>query len=176
MKKQLWYSIPILFTLAVGGLVFFKGPSLSLFKTHSLVGQYLPKFNLPSIYPDEPPLTPQALVGRYTVLIFFASWCKYCQAQLPVLKELTTHPGLDVIGINVKDDPLELKKWLAKNRSLFKKIVSDPRGSLMSKLSIKGVPESFFIDPEGKIIFHAQGVLNSRQIQHGIVAKISPSS
>jgi cytochrome c biogenesis protein CcmG/thiol:disulfide interchange protein DsbE len=96
----------------------------------------------------------QELRGKGIVLNFWASWCKPCEEEAAVLEAASQKyqdKGIVFVGVDYLDqDP-------AANRYLEKFGVSYPNGpDLASKISkrytIRGVPETFFIDPEGKLV------------------------
>lgn len=94
------------------------------------------------------------LRGKGVVLNFWASWCKPCEEEAEALEAAWREyraKGIVFVGVDYLDQDPAAKRYLGK----FK--VSYPNGpDLASKVSkryaIRGVPETFFIDPQGKIV------------------------
>lgn len=94
------------------------------------------------------------LKGKGVVLNFWASWCKPCEEEAAALEAAWRQykdQGIVFVGVDYLDQDPAAKRYLEKFD------VTYPNGAdLASKISkryaIRGVPETFFIDPEGKII------------------------
>jgi cytochrome c biogenesis protein CcmG/thiol:disulfide interchange protein DsbE len=94
------------------------------------------------------------LRGKGVVLNFWASWCKPCEEEAAALEAAWRQhrdKGVIFLGVDYLDQDPAAKRYLEK----FK--VTYPNGAdLASKISkryaIRGVPETFFIDPDGKLV------------------------
>ena len=94
------------------------------------------------------------LRGKGVVLNFWASWCKPCEEEAAALEaawRAYRDQGIMFIGVDYLDQEPAAKRYLQKFN------VTYPNGpDLASRISkryaIRGVPETFFISPEGKII------------------------
>ncbi len=94
------------------------------------------------------------LRGKGVVLNFWASWCKPCEEEAAALEtawRAYKDKGIVFVGVDYLDQDPAAKRYLQKFA------VSYPNGAnLASKISkrytIRGVPETFFIDPQGKIV------------------------
>lgn len=94
------------------------------------------------------------LKGKGVVLNFWASWCKPCEEEAAALEAAWRQykdQGIVFVGVDYLDQDPAAKRYLEKFD------VTYPNGAdLASKISkryaIRGVPETFFIDPDGKII------------------------
>jgi cytochrome c biogenesis protein CcmG/thiol:disulfide interchange protein DsbE len=94
------------------------------------------------------------LKGKGVVLNFWASWCKPCEEEAAALQAAwlqNKDKGVQFVGVDYLDQDPAAKRYLDKFQ------VSYPNGpDLASKISkrytIRGVPETFFIDPQGKIV------------------------
>lgn len=116
------------------------------------------------------------LRGQGVVLNFWASWCDPCREEAVLLEETWQQEkanGIVFLGLDYLDQEPAAKAYLEEFR------ISYPNGpDLQSKAArdygIKGVPETFFIDSEGKIAFMVIGpILNEAQMEQGL-AKIRP--
>jgi len=95
--------------------------------------------------------------GQYVLVVCWASWCGPCRMQHPELNDLyTKYKGEDFEMIGVSFDK-DLQKWTAAivHDKLYWKQVVDTSGfdgDLSSYYAIEGIPTSFLIDKEGKIV------------------------
>jgi len=58
--------------------------------------------------------------------------------------------GLEVIGINVDEDPAAARRYL-KNNPLPFKVVMDSKKSIMNRFQTRGVPTTFWVTRNGQI-------------------------
>ena len=94
------------------------------------------------------------LRGKGVVLNFWASWCKPCEEEAAALEAAWRKykdKGIVFVGVDYLDQDPAAKRYLEKFDITY------PNGpDLASKISkrytIRGVPETFFIDPQGKIV------------------------
>ena len=99
-------------------------------------------------------LTLADLKGKGVVLNFWASWCKPCEEEAAALEAAWRQykdKGIVFVGVDYLDQDPAAKRYLQKFNITY------PNGpDLASKISkryaIRGVPETFFIDPQGKIV------------------------
>jgi cytochrome c biogenesis protein CcmG/thiol:disulfide interchange protein DsbE len=94
------------------------------------------------------------LKGKPVVLNFWASWCKPCEEEAETLErawQKYRDQGVMFVGVDYLDQEPAAKRYLEKFN------VTYPNGpDLASKISkrytIRGVPETFFINAEGEIV------------------------
>ena len=97
--------------------------------------------------------------GKYVLVDFWASWCKPCREENPVVaKVYNEYKGrnFDILGVSL-DHEKSREKWLKaiKDDQLTWTQVSDLRGwenEVATRYHVQGVPQNFLIDPSGKII------------------------
>ena len=93
----------------------------------------------------------------------FASWCAPCRAEHGDITRLAeTHPG-QVYGLAYKDDPEATRGFLAELGNPFEQIGVDRDGQGGLDFGLTGVPETFVISPEGRIILHVRGPLDAER-------------
>ena len=91
---------------------------------------------------------------RPAILLFWATWCPYCEALMPHLQKVYDAAGkkhLDVYAIDIKDDG-DPVATLKKRHQTFT-LVRD--GDAIADLyHVKGTPGLFLVDAKGNIIYH----------------------
>lgn len=119
-------------------------------KSH-MIGQPLPRFDLPGGAPGHPPLADTAFRrGQPRLLNVFASWCVPCAAEAPQLMQLA-QAGVPVDAIAIRDRPQDVAGFLGKYGDPYRAIGSDVDSSVQIAIGSAGVPESFVIDGRGII-------------------------
>jgi cytochrome c biogenesis protein CcmG, thiol:disulfide interchange protein DsbE len=139
-------AVPILLLLAYG----FRLNPRDL--PSPLIDRPAPAFTLTTF--DGETLALEALRGRVVVLNFWASWCyPACYEEAPVLERgwrQWRDRGIVVIGVNVQDREAAARRFLADFALTFPN-APDPGGRVSIDYGLYGVPETFFIDAEGRI-------------------------
>ena len=98
-------------------------------------------FETPEFYNNE--LINENTLGEFYIVNFFASWCKPCLAEHPLLMEMKKK-GVKIIGINFRDDEENFKEWINEHGNPFEYILRDD-GTIAYEMGLIGVPETFFI-------------------------------
>jgi len=157
MKKNLIIPIFGLIILGVSAFLFFNKNGERDNKNVTLPSSL---FNTLDFY-DMKPLNQKELDDFY-IVNFFASWCKPCLAEHPLLMELQSK-GIKIIGINFRDDEENFVKWINEHGNPFFHIIRDD-GSIAYEMGLIGVPETFFIE-NSEIQKKVQGPLFYEDIQ-----------
>ena len=101
--------------------------------------------------------------GSLVYVDFWASWCGPCRVSFPVMDQLQSRyaeQGFTVLAINVDQRREDADAFLDKRAVSFP-ILFDEAGSTPGKYDIKGMPTSFLIGSDGKIIYVHQGFKKS---------------
>ncbi|MFS1514323.1 TlpA family protein disulfide reductase [Chengkuizengella sp. SCS-71B] len=90
-----------------------------------------------------------------TVLLFFTSWCPYCNEDAPKMVELYEKykEEVNVYGINLiyQDDIVDVKKYIEEHQIQYP-ILLDKTGEHYKNYGDFGFPVLHFIDQEGNTI------------------------
>jgi cytochrome c biogenesis protein CcmG/thiol:disulfide interchange protein DsbE len=92
--------------------------------------------------------------GSVVVLNFWASWCDPCKDEAPVLNEIARrYDGrAEVVGVDTRDVE-GLGRDFAKRYGLTFPLLHDD-GSQYRRWGLTGLPETFVIDREGRVVHH----------------------
>jgi cytochrome c biogenesis protein CcmG/thiol:disulfide interchange protein DsbE len=100
------------------------------------------------------PLSLEGLRGRVVVINFWASWCyPACYEEAPALERgwrAYRERGVTFVGVDIQDKPEAAAKFIADLGLTFPN-APDPRGAVSVDYGVYGVPETFFIDRQGRI-------------------------
>lgn len=125
-----------------------------------------------SSYADDNPQTYEDVIkeykGKVVYLDFWASWCAPCRKSFPWMNEMQTkydNNKFTVVSINLDSNKELAKAFLLKTPANFP-IVYDPEGNIASELKLKGMPSSFLINADGKIISAHMGFTAEKKIRY----------
>ncbi len=126
-------------------------------KAPEMVGKPMP---LAGKMPDGKSFDIAQYKGKVVLIDFWATWCGPCRAALPELKELYEQhhaKGFEIVGVSVDSDKQALIDLIAAEEipwtNLHDADESDPDlHPLADKYGVHGLPTTFLIDREGKVI------------------------
>jgi cytochrome c biogenesis protein CcmG, thiol:disulfide interchange protein DsbE len=112
-----------------------------------------PGFTLPRLNGDGE-LSLASLRGKAVVVNFWASWCKPCEEEAPLLERAWRRyrsQGLVVVGVDAQDFGRDARRFARKNGMSYP-LVRDGPGETLSDYGVVGFPETFFVNREGKLV------------------------
>lgn len=116
------------------------------------IGQPAPDFTLTDLEGKSFSLT--SLKGNYVLIDFWASWCKPCRQENPnvvaTYKKFKGKP-FKIIGVSL-DRSEEPWREAIKADGLSWSHVWDKEGKVANDYAVEGIPSTFLLDKEGKII------------------------
>lgn len=98
---------------------------------------------------------------------FWASWCAPCRVEHPVLQALADE-GIAIYGINYKDDPEKARAFLDELGDPYAGIGTDERGRTALDWGVYGVPETYVIDGEGRVVLRFAGPITASALESRI--------
>ena len=138
MKRHLLLPVVGLIVLVVS-VIFYFNQSTNKNNSRDEVSNLI--FETPDFYNND--LINENTLGEFYIVNFFASWCKPCLAEHPLLMEMKKK-GIKIIGINFRDDEDNFKEWINEHGNPFEYILRDD-GTIAYEMGLIGVPETFFI-------------------------------
>lgn len=149
MKRGDWILIGTLAVLA-GVLVWVVAGTLEPPVVNA--GDTAPKFSV--LTEDGKTITPSNFGGKLLVLNFWASWCAPCIAETPSLEAFQrtfSKKGVVVLGVSMDTNEKLYKDFLARYHISFE-TSRDPEGDISSSYGTFQFPDSYIIDPSGKVV------------------------
>lgn len=124
----------------------------------ALVGNRAPAFTLRTI-DGKQTISLADLRGQVVVVNFWASWCAACRLEHPNLLAAWNRyrdQGVLVVGIVFEDSPGDAMAYMQELGGDWPS-VADPGGRTALAYGVYGIPETFFIGPDGRISFKQVG-------------------
>lgn len=137
-----------------------------------LPGRPAPPFALPVFAPGEPPLARDVgdtirlgdLGGKVVVVNFWASWCLACRDEHVALSETAREYAdkpAQFIGVLYHDRPANGLRWIEGMGGQSYPSVTDDRSRMAIDYGLYGVPETFIVDPGGRIAYKHIGPITA---------------
>lgn len=125
-------------------------------------GDKAPDFTVKTI--NNKTLCLKELKGKYILLNFFATWCKPCLEEMPMMEkhiqQRFSQDNLIVIAIGREHNINELELFNKQKKFSFH-IAADPQRNIYSLYAKKYIPRNYLIDPSGKLIYAHSGYKKS---------------
>lgn len=108
--------------------------------------------------------SPQDLLGRTTLLIFFATWCPQCEGELPIIEEVweavRKDKNLNVVAISrggedryLQTETIISEYWSEHGYSMAWYLDEDRR--VFDAFATSNIPRVYIIDATGKVVWYA---------------------
>lgn len=132
-----------------------------------LIGRAVPTFSLPPVLGRTMGLSDSDLRGKVSLVNVFASWCVPCRQEHPLIQRLATE--VPVHGLNHKDRPEDAARRLNELGDPYTRTGADLDGRVSIDWGVYGVPETFVIDHEGRIVYKQIGPISPRVLEGRIL-------
>ena len=101
----------------------------------------------------------------YYIVNIWASWCVPCRKEHSLLMELSKNKSIKLIGLNYRDNLDNAKKFINELENPYSQILMDKNGILAIEFGAYGVPETFLIDKNKKIVKRFIGPINKEILE-----------
>ncbi len=167
MTKQILCSILIFLCI-----VPFSGSALPVSQASENASQdrpNLPSFSLTSLSGHT--FTEKDLVGKTTLIVFWASWCGTCHEELPkirMLQEKWAGRPFQVLAIGFRDTEQNISRYVEEHPGVFSfPVFYDKSDTVSARFGAIATPTLFLFDKEGKLVvpYRGGGLLEHPQFQ-----------
>jgi len=135
----------------------------------ALLDKDIPLFKSKSLFDNDQYLITKDLKNKKVLINFFASWCTPCKVEHPLFFELSNdNSELYIVGFNHKDAELDAKNYLEEDGNPYNFVGIDNDGLIALEFGVFGLPETFLINENGKIIYKHMGPLTKEIIKNDI--------
>jgi cytochrome c biogenesis protein CcmG/thiol:disulfide interchange protein DsbE len=168
-KRSLVAFLPVVAALGItlaAAVVLLRAP-VREYVSNDVAGRAAPAYALPAL-DGGAPVTPEAFAGRAYLINAFASWCTPCRAEHPLLLQLAAE-GVPILGLAYKDDPQDTRAFLAELGDPYAAIGVDAEGRFHMDLGAAGVPETFVVGADGRLLAVIREPLTRDQIEQVIL-------
>ena len=100
------------------------------------------------------------LQGKLVLVNLWATWCEPCLREMPSLERLQSRLGERIAVLAVSEDRggnKTVEPFIAKLGLKSVKIYIDPKSEVGHAFGARGLPTSFLIDREGKVLGRVEG-------------------
>ena len=172
--------LPLILFLGLAGLFFVGLQSGDPSRLPSaLIGKQVSEFELPPLKglkangEQVPGLNSGDLKGKGIQIVnFWASWCLPCRDEHPFLVQLAEESKARLVGINYKDKTAAARRFLGQLGNPFQAVGVDMKGKIAIDWGVYGMPETFIVGNDGKILFKHVGPIDADDVRTKLLPAI----
>lgn len=108
--------------------------------------------------------------GKVVLLDFWATWCRPCRIEMPLVQKLYDEfkaKGLVVFGVNLMEEPAQVKAFLAENHISFP-ILLDRDGKVAQSYKAEGIPTLVIVGKDGKVSSYFTGLREEEVLREAL--------
>jgi cytochrome c biogenesis protein CcmG/thiol:disulfide interchange protein DsbE len=120
-------------------------------------------------------MTLSSLRGQVVVLNFWASWCSPCREEAPLLQdgwERYRDQGVVFVGVAANDLSGSAREFVEEYGITYPN-VHDGQGSTLGRFGIPALPETMFIDREGRVAAYIAGPVDAAALDESVAAALA---
>ncbi len=150
-SRRRWIALAFVLVVAIAAVVTFTRPA----PDHP---EDIPDFDLPLLSGDGS-VSKEELLGNPVVINFWASWCEPCREEAPLFERTYKKyedEGVVFLGVNVQDTKESAQDFVEEYGITYPVVTDYPR-ELARALGMLGLPQTFFIDADGRLAAEQSG-------------------
>jgi cytochrome c biogenesis protein CcmG/thiol:disulfide interchange protein DsbE len=109
--------------------------------------------------------------GKWVLVNFWASWCEPCRTEAPALERFQrqhSHDAFVVLGINLDDNTDDATAFLRRYGITYPQLRDGDGRDRQQAYGMTGFPESFLVDPQGRLALIRRGPVNERYLTESV--------
>ena len=165
IKKSI-FSLIVLIILIISFFVFkFALQKEKIYSPKMSENQIFTDFEVVELVEENQINFNKILFGKNFYLInIWSSWCEPCKDESDKLLELKNDTQIKMIGINYKDKKKNALNFLKLYGDPFDQIFIDKQGTISINFGAYGVPETFLVNEDNKVLKKYIGPLNDEDV------------
>lgn len=128
-------------------------------KTYTKVGKQMPDFSVKDLSDSEFKLS--NFRGKVVFVYFWATWCPYCRAEMQHLEQEIWQKykseDFAMIAVAREETNQQITRYKEQANISFP-FAADSSGEIFNQFANRGVPRSYVVDRNGKILFQSIGL------------------
>ena len=149
---------PLRWALTAGTAIFFIGTLVLAIGGQA--GQKLPELAFMSLEGRAVHLI--EFEGKPTVVNLWATWCRPCVREMPVLQEAQRkRTDIHFVFVNQGEDLGSVSRWLDGRRLTLRNVLLDPKRQASAAFHQKGYPTTLFFNAKGELVATRLGELSA---------------
>lgn len=113
------------------------------------------------------PFDLSSLKGKPVWLVFNATWCSNCRAEIPEIQELAKEDTIAVVSIYLNEDSAHVRQYVEKLGLTYSQI-PDARGTISASYGVSAVPSHVVIDDQFKVKWIKAGTISRQDIKKAL--------
>ncbi|MTI69362.1 MAG: redoxin domain-containing protein [Firmicutes bacterium] len=129
------------------------------------VGKKAPDFTLENLQGEKVSLSDYE--GKIVMLNFWATWCGYCDKEMPDFEKLYNEnkdKDFVILAVNARESKETVKEYINKGGYTFP-VLLDKSGKINRKYLIGGLPTTYFISKDGILLGGVPGMMSYPQMK-----------
>jgi cytochrome c biogenesis protein CcmG, thiol:disulfide interchange protein DsbE len=113
--------------------------------------------------------------GRWVLVNFWASWCAPCRSEAPALENFQRQhspEGFTVLGINLDDTSDDAIAFVRRYGLTYPQLRDGDGSDRRDAYGMTGFPESFLVDPAGKLAVIRRGPVDERYLAEQVAPRV----
>ena len=173
MSRQWWVVGTIVAGMVVGAVALVRNSPDAYGVT---VGGPAPDFRVVDLATGDSISLRKHYKGQVTLVNIWATWCAPCRQEMPAMeeayKELAPR-GFKVAAVSIDADGPEGVKAYGAELGLTFDLLQDQSGLIQRTYQTTGVPESFLLDREGRIVKRIMGAHDwASQVNRDLIERL----
>jgi thiol-disulfide isomerase/thioredoxin len=100
----------------------------------------------------------RSFLGRKPlVVIFWATWCPLCKAEIQTLNRLAADPAIQVLAVNLGESEEKVQSFISSYHVGYP-VVRDPGWQTTTAYKVVGIPACILLDRGGQILYRGSTV------------------